>query len=233
MRHTLGVLCVIVVATATLATAPVALAQADPSGPAPAASDQADRRGAGDGRPRGGAYVAGSGFFLGLTDTDFRDTSFTSAEADIEGDDGWGAGLALGLRGASFRVEGEVVFRQNDLEVRGSTPVIGAVSLDGDVSALALMGNLYFEPWIALPLKPYLGAGLGGARVAFEAEELDADDTDWVLAYQGMAGLAVDLAPDVAIFGGYRYFATDEPAIEGTDIEYRTHNLELGLRFTF
>lgn len=174
-----------------------------------------------------GGYVAVSGFFLGLTDTEIRDITTGGIERDIEADDGWGAALALGFgsRGG-FRLEAEGAYRQNDLDVRGRG---GA-----DIHSIALMGNVYFEPQLGpFPLRPYIGAGVGGANVAFDADDLDIDDDDWVLAYQGMVGAVLKLGARAGVFAGYRYFATDEPAFAGTDIEYRTHNLEVGLRFGF
>jgi opacity protein-like surface antigen len=94
------------------------------------------------------------------------------------------------------------------------------------------MGNLYFEPQLG-PLNPYIGAGIGWANVAFDQDDLDIDDDDWVFAYQGIAGAVLKLGERAGLFAAYRYFATDDPAFAGTDIEYRTHNIEIGFRFGF
>jgi opacity protein-like surface antigen len=212
MRPTPRLVLASAIAAAALLAARPASAQLEPPGP--------------------GGYLALSGFFLGLTDTEFRDITAGGVERDLEADDGWGIGLMLGFRsGTGLRVEGELTYRHNDLDRFNAAA--GPLALSGEVYSIALMGNAYFEPELRVPIQPYIGAGLGGAQVALDEDSLDADDDDFVLAYQAMAGLVFKFGPASGIFAGYRYFATDDPAIQGTDIEYRTHNLEVGLRFGF
>ncbi len=181
--------------------------------------------------PKAGGYFALSGYFLGLTGTELRDITAGGIERDLEADDGWGAGLAIGYRsGRGFRLEGEAVYRNNDVEVMGA--VFPQLEIGADVYSVGLMANAYFEPELRFPINPYIGAGLGGANVALDADDLDIDNDDWVFAYQAMAGAVLKLRT-VDLFAGYRYFATDDPAFQGTEIEYRTHNLEVGLRIGF
>ncbi|HEX7125501.1 MAG TPA: outer membrane beta-barrel protein, partial [Thermodesulfobacteriota bacterium] len=187
--------------------------------------------GAAEGR-QSATYFAVSGFFLGLTDTEIRDITAGGIERDMESDDGWGGGLALGYGsrgGLRFEVEG--AYRKNDANLRPGGPVLPAS--EGDIHSIAIMGNLYFEPQLKFPVNPYIGAGAGYANVALDVNDLDIDDDDWVFAYQAMAGAVLKLGAQAGLFAGYRYFATDDPAFQGTDIEYRTHNLEVGLRFGF
>lgn len=204
--------------TVRLATLPALLSLVLLVAPAGAAAQEART---------GGPYLAVSGYFLGLTDTEIRDITAGGIERDIEADDGWGAALAFGVgsRGG-LRLEAEAAYRRNDADVAGG---LGSA----DIHSIALMGNVYFEPQLTFPVNPYIGAGIGGANVAFDADDLDVDDDDWVLAYQAMAGAVLKLGARGGIFAGYRYFATDDPAFAGTDVEYRTHNLEVGLRFGF
>lgn len=181
---------------------------------------------------RSGAYLSVSGFLLGLTDTEIRDITAGGIERDVEADDGWGGALALGFgSGGGFRAEVEGAYRENDADLRPGGPVLGASQ--AEIHSIALMGNLYFEPQLRFPINPYIGAGVGGANVALDVDDLDIDDDEWVLAYQAMAGAVLKLGERAGVFAGYRYFATDDPAFKGTDIEYRTHNLEVGLRFGF
>jgi OOP family OmpA-OmpF porin len=184
--------------------------------------------------PPTGAYLSLSGFLVGLTDSDFRDSSVSSVEGDLESGTGWGAALALGTYVAGFlRLEGEVSYRQNEND-KVDFGVLGDIDLDGNRQAIGLMANLVFEPAIGqFPLRPYIGAGLGGANIALEARDLDIDDDDWVFAFQGLAGLALDLGRAATLVGGYRYFAADDASVGSARVDYRAHNLEVGVRFRF
>lgn len=197
----------------------------------PAAAAQTAASGADTGpRVTGGPYLSVTGFLVGLTDADFRDESISSIDRTLSSETGWGAAAAVGFgTTAGLRLELEGSWRQNDFdELRGGGI---SVPIDGDVDALALMGNVAFEPVLAFPVRPYIGAGVGGARLAVDAE--DTSDNDTVFAYQGMIGVSVGISGRGAVFGGYRYFATDDPEYGDVRSEYRSHNLELGIRFGF
>jgi opacity protein-like surface antigen len=181
-----------------------------------------------------GPYLSITGFLVGLTDSEFENASVSSVEGDLESSTGWGAALSLGARFArALRLEGELSYRQNENDRVDFGP-LGDVDLDGNRQALGLMANVALEPAIGqIPLRPYIGAGLGVANVALDARDLDIDDDDWVFAYQGMVGLAIDLGRSATLFGGYRYFATDDAKLDGARVEYRAHNLEVGFRLNY
>jgi OOP family OmpA-OmpF porin len=183
--------------------------------------------------PPTGAYLSLSGFVVGLTDSDFRDASVSSAEGDLESSTGWGAALALGTHVAGFlRLEGELSYRQNENDKVDIGPL--DIDLDGNRQAIGLMANAVFEPAIGqFPLRPYIGAGVGGANIALEARDLDIDDDDWVFAFQGLAGLALDLGRSATLVGGYRYFAADDASVGGARVDYKAHNVEVGVRVRF
>jgi opacity protein-like surface antigen len=54
-------------------------------------------------------------------------------------------------------------------------------------------------------LTPYVGAGLGGARVDF-----DGDETDTEFAWQVMAGVDYAMTPQWSLYGEVRYFSVDD-----------------------
>ena len=59
----------------------------------------------------------------------------------------------------------------------------------------------------------------------------------WVFAYQGGAGVAIEITPMISAEVSYRYFATLDPEFRDStgatfDTEYRTHNVLLVLKFT-
>jgi opacity protein-like surface antigen len=110
--------------------------------------------------------------------------------------------------------------------------------LNGDISSLALMINGFYDFNLGLPVTPFAGGGLGIARVRIDSDWLGVDSSDTVFAYQLGAGLAFALNPQVNIDLQYRFFATLDPELkfqsgERFDTEYMTHNVMLGLRYSF
>ena len=64
------------------------------------------------------------------------------------------------------------------------------------------------------------------------------DDSDNVFAYQAMAGVGYMVSASTTIYGGHKYFATENPYF--TDVlgiesesEVSSHNIEVGVRFGF
>ena len=62
------------------------------------------------------------------------------------------------------------------------------------------------------PFKPYVGLGAGLAKAKFKQTVLglSGSDSDTVVAYQFMGGLAFEITPAANIFAVYRYFSTLE-----------------------
>lgn len=125
---------------------------------------------------------------------------------DLDFEDDWMAGLGAGYGFQNgFRLEGELSYRQNDFS-----------DFDGDARALALMANLFYDFNRGGRFQPYLGVGVGGARVETEGlvGPLSWDDDDTVFAYQGLAGVAIPLTERLALDIGYRYFAAPDVGFE-------------------
>lgn len=115
-----------------------------------------------------------------------------------------------------------------------------------DVEAFAAGGlfNAYydfdlsrFSDGAVTGLKPYIGAGVGVAAINLDDTALR-DDQDEVLAYQARTGLGYTFTPNVTGSIGYRFFDTNDPKFTAPDgstfhSEYRSHSVELGLRYTF
>ena len=105
------------------------------------------------------------------------------------------------------------------------------------MSALSFMVNGYYDLPVDSPIVPYVGVGLGLANVDVDDVVVDgtavggADDT--VFAYQFAAGATFELDPNFSFDASYRYFATDEPDLDGTEAEYESHNFMVGLLYTF
>ncbi|MBN1141421.1 MAG: porin family protein [Deltaproteobacteria bacterium] len=196
------------------------------------------------------ARAANGAFYFGLHGGGviLRDLE-ENLTSEIEMKEGYGLGAVAGYTlknfdRANLRFEGEVTFRKNDTDRARDWPTAGADSkIDGDVSSLAVMFNVAVDFINQTPFTPYIMGGLGGARVSFNDFEIDGlglilDDHDTVLAYQLGAGCAFTLTNHLFLDLGYRFFATrdaDVTAADGTSggINYRSHNVMLGLRFSF
>lgn len=79
---------------------------------------------------------------------------------------------------------------------------------DGEnVTANALMLNLLysFDPVAGGTVRPYAGAGIGGAALDFGG-----DDTDPQFAWQLIAGASRDLGPQWRLYGEARWFKVEE-----------------------
>lgn len=189
-------------------------------------------------------YVALSGVGVNLEDQDY---SSAGGNVNAELDDGMGAILAFGhqmefgfLKG--MRGELEAGFRNNDINSLALNGVTTA-GATGKSKAYSVMGNVYHDFVNSSLVTPYIGAGIGGARIVAEnynsaavADSLD--DKDTVFAYQGIAGLGFKLSEDWTLQAEYRYFATSEINMSTTsganaDIDYNSNNVVVGLRYAF
>ena len=191
-----------------------------------------------------GPYVSGFAGAVFLSDADVTDPADPGT---LTSDTGAGFGAAVGFSVLGYaRVEGEIAYRTNDLdsfdEPGDSTP------LDGDMSAISVMVNGFYDFDLGLPVVPYVGAGLGLAIISVDASvsvpgfSLQfVDDNDTVFAYQGILGVAYEFGDGFAATVDYRYFATMDPEVTETaaaggstaEIEYASHNLTVGIRYQF
>jgi len=164
---------------------------------------------------------------------------------DVKFKTGYGLGLVGGFDFGTWRAEGEFAWRKNDIKEIS----FGGVTdpLDGESTSMALMANGYYDFRMVSPtFVPYVGGGLGFARVSAEVVDPTVgggtviDDSDMVFAYQFAAGVGIVLNPQVTIDLGYKYFATTDPEFEiigaggiKGEAEYSSHNIFLGARYSF
>lgn len=177
--------------------------------------------------------LGGGGNFL--SDSDIDGTGIAT-EADY--DPSYAIAPSVGYRfGNGIRVELEGAYRDNDVD-----SIAGVAGGTGEVSAASLMMNLLYDFDLGGVWKPYLGLGLGGARVDADSVRPIGggviDDDDNVLAYQGIAGIAYQVSEAVQLFADYRYFATEDPTWRtatgvSVDGEYSAHTALVGFRVFF
>lgn len=162
-----------------------------------------------------GLYVRG-GAGVGFADGFDQDFSYspsylpivappTAKSTDIGEGVAWSA--AIGFQYA--RTRSELEFRRFDLDADevaltgGAVP--SAVSDAGAFTVSALMSNIYFDFVNSSRLTPYIGVGLGGARVENELGRRDA-----AFAYQGRVGVDLALSQSLSFGVEYSYFRTAE-----------------------
>ncbi len=167
----------------------------------------------------------------------------TGTNTTFEFDRGWGLGGSVGYQfGGPFRLELEVAYRTNEIDSisQGGARLAGAT---GEMNSLAFMLNGFYDIQTGSAFTPYVGLGLGYARVSADGITTSGggvtnSDDDNKFAYQAIAGVAYQLTPAVSLTADYRYFATQDPSFRlsnGASVEgeYKTHNVMLGLLLRF
>jgi len=104
------------------------------------------------------------------------------------------------------------------------------------------MGNALYDFNLKGPLQPYVGGGLGVARLdasgATQATGATINDTDTAFAWQAMVGVAYALNENMKLTLGYRYFAVPDASFSSSagtsfDPDYASHDVLFGFRYSF
>ncbi len=197
-----------------------------------------------------GWYIGLEGGWSHLDDISTSDggTAFQLSPAE-----GFGVGGDLGYSFGRMRLEGEVSWRRNDagsfgniIDSRSGFPSVvppGGENASGNINTLAFMGNVYYD---FLPLNqfhPYVGAGVGAARLSLDSIGVAGfplvDDSDVAFAYQGILGISYTINTNWSTSLDYRYFGTTGAHINdrfggrGFDADTGSHNIMLGIAFHF
>lgn len=147
-----------------------------------------------------------------------------------------GYGFGNGLRG-----ELELAHRAGAVSsLSGAAATAGA---SGRLDVTSVMGNLLYDFANETAFVPYVGAGIGGARV--RASDIGPDQGNAVVsgganvfAYQAIAGLDYRIGNNIAVGANYRYFATSTASLstsagDSARVPYRDHAVLLGMRYAF
>lgn len=197
----------------------------------------------------GGTYFS---IFAGVADLDRQISTGYQRDLQIDYDQGYGIGGAIGRRvGRFFRTEVEYVYRSQTPGIVNFNGVPQG-NISGQQSSHAGMMNLVYDMIIGNGnLVPYLGGGLGVAGVDSQVRygnmgaTLNGDDTG--LAFQWMAGLTYRARPNMEMFVEYRFFEVDNPKLNRfggppvnggptnliLDSEYVSNDIFAGLRFNW
>ncbi len=171
----------------------------------------------------------------GLLGSTFNRTSEFSA--------GYLAGAAVGYDFRGFRIEGEFLYRENDIDnLTGGTGAVG-----GDRSIRTVTANFIYDFYRA-EIAPdrflglHLGVGLGTAHVSLNDVTQNGvrliDEDDSVFAYQVLFGVSHTLTTRLSANVDYRYLTTVGPefvTVAGESVEsgVEDHSVLFGLTWHF
>ncbi len=124
----------------------------------------------------------------------------------------------------------------------------GSSSIKGDITMLAVWANAFYDLDLQSAWQPYIGGGLGFARVSIDAKSEAtnsslSDDEDTVFAYQIGAGLGYAFSRSqersLSATLDWRYFSCDDATFKGDvtgvkfDSEIDGHYVGAGIRYRF
>jgi len=162
----------------------------------------------------------------------------TGASADLALDESGMMGLKMGYilpqaRALAFELEWNYMFEQTI-----PSQVVSGVRESGDVYLNNFLVNLILR-YPEGKVHPYIGAGIGASSMNIRNTESVggsvvnvAEESATGFAWQFLAGINVELAPNLSADLAYRYFGTN-PDFTVIDVDYRTHAVTLGLNFHF
>lgn len=168
-----------------------------------------------------------AGFFGGASWP--RDMDFEGFKLDL--DRGFTVGGVVGSHFFDYlRAEVEASYARFDIDecIEGTGKC--AVT-EGDVSAFYLLGNLWFDFNLG-SFSPYLGGGIGAARVDVDTSTFP-DDNDWGFAFQAGAGVRFGLTDALQVDVGYRFKDVPDLSIDSLETDFQSHNAQIGLTLGF
>lgn len=145
--------------------------------------------------------------------------------------------IAVGQEYKNFRFEEELSYQSN--EYHGADIAGVNTPIKGELSALTFMVNGYFDFKNYTDYTPYLTAGLGASQMYISDLYVPAmgfgptSDDDYVMAYQLGFGLLYKMDSKISIDLNYRYFVPSDPDFNTVQTELASHNISIGLKFTF
>lgn len=175
------------------------------------------------------------GFFakgrLSLGIGEESDGDVSNSTLSSTADPGVTGGLGAGF-GYRFHDLGSVEL-EGDWSMGETEESYGGLSASGTAGQVGLFANGYFHVPMDGPVRPWIGAGIGGVHNYGEDQ-----DGGMGLAFQGMVGVDVPVSQDMALRAGYRYRNADpgEYNSGGVTRDYDrsgTHAVDVGLVWSF
>jgi opacity protein-like surface antigen len=185
---------------------------------------------------RGGAVFADDTSFaaLGTTvDTSYETGPFVAGAVGYQ------------FQNTGLRAEAELGYLTSSVESHEIAGIAtfqdGAAS--GDTSAFFGLASIYYDLPLAMPIRPFVGGGIGLADVSFSGLVTTPggtllDDSGTAFAWHLTGGINYDIRDNVALEVGYRYLAVDGVDVTASDgtpasIDTTDHIVFAGLRYRF
>lgn len=170
-----------------------------------------------------GWYVRGD--FTASLPAAFRDGRMANA---------YGGGFGVGFKYKWARFDTVVDLRSSAVVTDFAPAAVGRFG----VSSQTVLANAYLDLGPLGPLSPYIGAGVGVARVQSAVGTAGfTGATRWNVAFAAMAGVTIDLTPQMKLDVGYRYIQMGSARIDDLAGSYRvpatSHEIRIGLRYMF
>jgi len=185
-------------------------------------------------------YVGANAGAAFQDDPTFRDG--TTSSAKLHTDTGYAVTANGGYDFGGPKLELELGYRDTGISSRVDPDDRRTKKSSGGTTSLSIMTNGLYSFLPNSSWHPFLGAGIGVARIDEHLKDTDdsalVKDSTWQFAYQGIAGLSYDVSRSWAVNTQYRYFATLDPKFrtaDGTKVngEYGTHAVMLGVSYRF
>ena len=162
----------------------------------------------------------------------------TGVSADLALDSSGMMGLKMGYilpqaRALAFELEWNYMFNQTI-----PSQIVSGVRESGEVALNNFLVNVILR-YPEGKIHPYIGGGIGASSMYLQNTEsiggvvvTMADEAATGFAWQFLAGVNVDLAPNLSADLTYRYFGTN-PGFSLIDVDYRTQAVTFGINFHF
>ena len=150
----------------------------------------------------------------------------SSGSGHLDNNVGGEGSVTLGYQPSAFRYEAELGFADQNISQGSSS---------GNTKTTKLMGNAIYD-FDMNGFSPFLGAGLGGVKVALTPTNPAAVDGNGVRpAYQLIGGVSVkNVFPETDLSLAYKYLdALGNLKADNSKFDYSSHTLEAGARFRF
>jgi OOP family OmpA-OmpF porin len=185
-------------------------------------------------------YLGGEGGWTLLQNQTLSGAGFPGATERF--DSGYAVGARIGYEEGPWRFEFEYAYRHNGAD-RLTIGGVNVGGLSGSRQSNAFLANLIYEFDLGWPVRPHIGAGIGGAylkdRISAPGLVVSSNSNTWEIGYQAIGGLRYDLTPNIAVDLDYRYFATTDPtfrtAVTNSAYKtgYSTHNVVASVVYRF
>ncbi|NET48411.1 MAG: outer membrane beta-barrel protein [Merismopedia sp. SIO2A8] len=181
----------------------------------------------------------------GIPGVDGTTVDVEPVDITVDTDTGFGINGAIGYQFDQARAELDLGYRQNAVDgvTVGDLP---EVDTDGRFKTWTLAANGYYDIPTGTAFRPYVGAGVGVARLVADdvsvnvpvAGEAELDESGVSFMFQAQAGLAYDFSEDASAFVGYRLQGIPGQNFSAADVDFNAdttliHSAQVGAQFRF